>query len=619
MNHKNNFRLILLALVVITIQSCQDEPLDFDQPQQTEIEDNEFTVLGTKKDIPFKVENMQKAYEAILNNPTASQHPKDVRYQAKNSNSSRFTSGNYQINTTHYYVKFSPQDSIQYERIANDSILAVSDIPFEYDIETDGDKYQDPDYSGTDFTYYYSVVPVDYQLPSDVPYENIANLHFTKEDLIPDDASEIELQEVDFFHDLNTEALKQTNNLEEEKEELLYLFTNAQGQEEKLTWQEAQNRGLNINELIINFNEDDYEEQAKFFRRRKWTPSGTITVQEDAINQSVGVMGARVRVRKWGFLVIRKAHTNRDGYFQTSRTRTKRVKYALYFKNRRSGNIRRFTVKASSWFWNARDRGHRTHKRRAWRRHYTYGRRQFYGYVQNAAFDYYTRIAPQYGLSMPKDRMNINATYTRCASSQHRPAVLTLLPISRLRVTRRNSNCQYRGSDGIYATTVHELTHAGHQRMDAGMFSIFHSGSCNRAVLTESWAEGVETIVTNDRYNALTNNNYQSSNPDDNGGRWNFWRQELFAYQMNEYTPIVEDLIDDFNQFPNGDGSRVPLDNVDGYTLNQIQSAIDNCRDISCWQNKLNNNRPSGVTTAELNKLFQYVHYVRNGLSSPCN
>lgn len=545
---------------------------------------------------------MQKAYEAILNNPTASQFPRDIQYRKNNSTSARFTNGSYQITTTHHYIKFNPQDSLQYERIANDTILAVSDIPFEYDIDTEGAKYQDPDLAGTDFTYYYAVVPVDYQLPNDVPYENIANLHFTKEDLIPDDAPELELQKVDFFHDLNTEALKQTDNLEEEKEDLLYLFTNAQGQEEQMTWQDAQNRGLDLNELVINFNEDDYEEQAKFFRRRKWTPSGTITVQEDAINQSIGVNKVRVRVRKWGWLVIRKARTNINGYFQTSRTRTKRVKYAAYFNHRPD-----FTVKAGTWFWNARDRGHRTHKRRAWRRHYTYGRRQLYSFVHNAAYDYYKRIIQTYGLRHPGHNLKLSAKYNSCNSSTHRPAIA--LFHSRIRITRRNGNCVYRGSDGIYATTVHELTHAGHRNMDVGMFSIFESGSCNREVLTESWAEGVESIVTNDRYDVLTNNNYQSSNPADQLGRWNSFRQRQSALDMNEYTPIVEDLIDDFNQFPNsnGTGGRIPFDEVDGYTLNQIQSAIDNCRDINCWQNKLNNNRPTGVTSAELNNLFEYV------------
>ncbi len=49
-------------------------------------------------------------------------------------------------------------------------------------------------------------------------------------------------------------------------------------------------------------------------------------------------------------------------------------------------------------------------------------------------------------------------------------------------------------------------------------------------------------------------------------------------------------------------------------------NAIDNCRNISCWENKLNNNRPTGVTTSELNRLFDYVHYVRQyRLESPCN
>lgn len=46
--------------------------------------------------------------------------------------------------------------------------------------------------------------------------------------------------------------------MDEEKEELLYIFINSDGDEERLTWEEAQNRGLNLNQLIINFNEDDY-------------------------------------------------------------------------------------------------------------------------------------------------------------------------------------------------------------------------------------------------------------------------------------------------------------------------------------------------------------------------
>ncbi|GGW75666.1 hypothetical protein DFQ11_1312 [Winogradskyella epiphytica] len=569
--------------------------------------DDKYTVLGTQKKIPCSVENMAEAYQSILKNPTAVKHPDK----------------NYPINKTHLYVKFKPQDSIQYNKIVNDTILAVSDEPFEYEIANQGSIYLDPKANDTIFTFYYSVVPKDYQIPSEVPHEILKDLHFTSEDAIGETPSEKEENILDFYEDLNTEALKISDNLEEDEKKEHTYFQNDPS--ERLSYDDVKRLGLKVKDVQINYelepNDEDVEGEARLFRRRKWRPRGTITVQEDAINQNVGVMGARVRVRKWGWLVIRKAHTNRNGYFETSRTRTKRVKYALYFKNRRSGNIRRFTVKASSWFWNARDRGHRTHKRRAWRRHYTYGRRQFYGYVQNAAFDYYTRIAPQYGLSMPRDRINISAKYTQCASSEHRANVLTLLPVSRIKITRRskiNGNCVYRGSDGIYATTVHELTHAGHQRMDPGMFSIFHIGSCNRAILTESWAEGVETIITNDRYLSLEPNYLDSSN--DNIG-WNFTRQRDRVFEMDEYTPIVADLIDDYNQsieyaFLKPDP---PVDGVQGYTLNQIQNALDDCRDIDCWENNLRNYYFNS-TENNLNELFDYVRDVRNNnLSTPCN
>jgi hypothetical protein len=549
---------------------------------------------------------MQSAYQAILQNKTASQHPSDIQPIKKNSNAKDFINGNYQITTTHYYIKFSPQDSLQYERIANDSILAVSDTPFEYDIDTEGAKYQDPDYEGTDFTYYYSVVPLNYQLPNNVPYENIANLHFTKEDLIPEGAPETELQKVDFFHDLNTEALKLTDNLEDEKGQLLYLFVNSQGIEELLTWNEAQSRGLNLNELVINFNEDDYADEAKFWRRRKWWPDGTLTVYEDAINQNVGVMGAQINVRKWGWLVIRRANTNRDGYFKTSGTRTKRVKYACYFKHNPF-----FTVKAGTTFWNARDRGTRTRKRENWNRHYDYGVRQFYAFIQNASYDYYTRVIQDYNIYFPGLGMKIVGKNWYNTSSHSINDLGSLTYDIRITI---GADGIYRGSDGIYATTIHELTHQGHNNMDSGMFSVFYSGSNNRKILKESWAEGVETIVTNDRYSGLDSNYLNASN--DNIG-WNYRRQRNRVLEMNAYTPIVSDLIDDYNQSIEYSflSPNPPIDLVNGYSLNQIQDALDNCRDITCWENNLRDDY-FNTTESSLSQLFKYVKEVRDNASN---
>lgn len=331
------------------------------------------------------------------------------------------------------------------------------------------------------------------------------------------------------------------------------------------------------------------------------------------------MQGARIRVRKWGWLVIKQTNTNTNGYFRTSSTRTRRVKYTCIFKNRIGWSTNRFVVKAGTWFWNARDRSSETHTKREWKRHYTGGRNQFYAYVKNAAYDYYMRWASQYNITRPKTGISISANWNTCNSSQTRLAFYSELGISRIRITRRRSNCNYRGSDGIYASTIHELTHVAHRKMDPGMFSLFHAGSCNRAILKETWAEGVETELTNFRYLILTSGAYY--NASNNFLGWNFWRQQQRIDDMTEYTPLVKDLSDDYNQnneypFLN---PRPPIDRVEGYFLSQIEAALDGCRDLNCWKNNLKNMyyKPSEIF---LDELFDYTHFVRNNnLQSPCN
>lgn len=133
-------------------------------------------------------------------------------------------------------------------------------------------------------------------------------------------------------------------------------------------------------------------------------------------------------------------------------------------------------------------------------------------------------------------------------------------------------------------------------------------------MLRESWAEGVETIVINDRYKRL-NPNYKSSQPGDNGGRWNAGRQRQTAFQMDEYTPIVEDLIDNLNQGITPPNSGFPADRVIGYNLNQIQNALNKCRDINCWESKLRSNF-NNPTENNLSELFNYLRTVRNNASN---
>ena len=126
----------------------------------------------------------------------------------------------------------------------------------------------------------------------------------------------------------------------------------------------------------------------------------------------------------------------------------------------------------------------------------------------------------------------------------------------------------------------------------------------------ESWAEGVETVVTNNRYKNLNPSYFNNSN--DNIG-WNYLRQRDRILEMNEYTPIVADLIDDYNQSVKYSylNPKPPLDRVRNYNLQQIQKALDNCRTIDCWERNLKIYYHNS-SEQHLSELFNYMKGVLN-------
>ncbi|WP_430967360.1 hypothetical protein [Spongiimicrobium sp. 2-473A-2-J] len=593
MRYYKHLRPVVVAILVLgIIHSCkQDETIEL-KTEQLEILEHPklegMTQLGKKLEIPFTVENMQKAYNNMINNVSL-----------KKIVSLNKTKEKFNIEASHYYHRFLPRDTTEYLRLITDSILDIVNVPLHYEVIEAGEGFRDPSLPlEAPYSYQYSVFPVDYEFPKEIVHEKLEELYFPPEqktDLeedeipvyLPEDKTSRVLKAYGepFFEILETEVLKVTGNLD--KEELGSLdYIMASG--EKIGFDQLKKKGLSLEDVAIDYS--NYGEGS--LSARRWSPNGRVTVSEDAIgNRRVGVKGAEIKVRKWGFLVIKRARTNSSGYFRTSSTRTKRVKYAVYFNSPANFRVMQGTI-----FVAARHRGTRKYKRKSWNQHFTYGRAHLYSLVQNAALDYYTQHVPTYGLRRPR-YTTISAKYNRDVRSEHRPAINVFA--SDIRVTRISGG-RYRGSDGIYATTTHELTHASHRELDPGIFSVV-ARSCRRNMLMESWAEGVETIITNARYDRYNSNYFNDLN---NIG-WNDWRQRVQVKDMNEYTPIVIDLIDRFNQ--NTRNTRWPVDNVSGYSLRQIQAALDNSRSPSTWRNKLNNNRPPGVTTAELNQLFAYM------------
>lgn len=616
MKMKNRIPLLAVLLLVAFLQSCdQDNPTMILEESQTE-DDSGKIIVGDSLDIPYTVANMQTAFDNLLFNL------KSTSKQSKLAKTFKDGEG-IEILPSHYYYRFLPKDSTEYNQLANDTVLQVSNIPLHLKIEQEGDYYDDPEYDGDEnpesLSYLYAVVPYDHPIPENIHGELLDNYYFAPETAKEEPAEgEIEVKQPvnkttkdiltvdengEVFEYLELEALKLTNNLDEDELAVLRFHLPNDTTATLYNYEEAAQLGYEQKDLMMDLaSVESLLEQEILANRRKWNPSGKITVREDVVNKTVGVAGAEVKVRKWGLVVIRRAYTNQNGEFKTSSTSTKRVKYAVYFNN-----PLKFKVMAGTIFVEARHRGTRTYKKQSWNQQFSSGRGQFYALVHNAAYDYYTRVVPTYGLRRPRV-CRISAKYDLCGSSEHRPDILTLLPTSDIRVTRNskdiNKNCVYRGIDGIYATTVHELTHAGHRELDPGMFSVLYSNDCERLMLRESWAEGVETVVTNDRYKRLSSSYFNVSN--DNIG-WNYIRQTDRIFEMTEYTPIVADLIDNYNQSEKygNFNPRPPIDRVTNYTLQQIQRALDNCRTLDCWKNNLKNYY-SNPTEQYLSELFSY-------------
>lgn len=79
------------------------------------------------------------------------------------------------ISVTDYYVRFLPQDSIQFAKLRKDTSLTLFDFPLDYEIIQTGDYYHDPAINGP-YTWLYTRVPKDYVFPENIKHEVLDEL-----------------------------------------------------------------------------------------------------------------------------------------------------------------------------------------------------------------------------------------------------------------------------------------------------------------------------------------------------------------------------------------------------------------------------------------------------------
>jgi hypothetical protein len=140
-----------------------------------------------------------------------------------------------------------------------------------------------------------------------------------------------------------------------------------------------------------------------------------------------------------------------------------------------------------------------------------------------------------------------------------------------------------------------------------------------RRLIVESWAEGVETIVTNDRYRAIDANYFRIEN---RFLGWNNIRQrqsptapETSGRRMSEYTPLFIDLNDTLNQqlrYPTL-SPLPPMDRVSGYSIAEMQRSLEGVRNLDDLHRIILSDHEN-PTEENLSDLFDYAQEVLDNM-----
>ena len=310
-----------------------------------------------------------------------------------------------------------------------------------------------------------------------------------------------------------------------------------------------------------------------------WTPKGTIIVWDNDLGW-IPLVQASVHAR-W-FTHIETDLTNENGYFETSQFRYE-VNYAIKWERAdfdiRSGNW------DQAWYSGPKQRGD-------WNLEIGQGGMSWiYAHIHRGAYIYY--YANTYGIKTPpldggllNQRIHIGAMENSGRSHYYDFNKFWLSP--QIKIYAYTDAGNWETGESIFGTTIHELAHASHWEIGYNYGQYVVDAIFSEPFLPESWAYGVESVITSNTYG---NNWYQDqgiplSSILGNGG----------------YTPIVWDMIDNFNQRTNY-GVAYPIDNVSDYSLTQLENALYNNNTWTSWRDAIINNYDN-PSESYLNELF---------------
>lgn len=485
---------------------------------------------------PYTILNMQIALDSLIAN------------NELNCDVSKFN-----IRVTHKYIKFKPQDSIQFGQLIQDTTLILFDYPMDRKLTKAGTYYKDPSLTEEQPNFQWTCVPVGKVLPSGIPYDLLADLYLPEED-----SQLVQYYETAFdecITKLIETSLKLTGNLDTTE-----------------------------NRTTVTSGGYQYKKLPT-----KWTPAGRIRLSDDVLNNTTGLRGVKARAHRW--FEVREQLTDVNGDFNVGHHFRYDVNYSIKWE-RNDYNIRSGRH-GQAYFNGPKQKGN-------WNLDILNGVSWHYGQVHRGAFEYYYNN--QTGLRSPPtigflgSRLSIGL-FDDCDRANYRHwQRLWLGP--EIRMYTKRPNCAARNSQEQFRTIIHELAHASH-------FNISHWHFRNSAnMVQESWALGAAWAFERLRYPADVINfqNLRLQNaPLIDGVRF-----DVVNWGERQYTPVVIDLVDNDNQratwgFGNTD---FPIDNVSGYSIRNIEDALVQKRTMDAWRDQLKTNKPNLVTDTQVDDLF---------------
>ncbi len=574
-----HFNFLILGVLAITLilSSCKkddltaiDNKIAIEKPAIQQKEGP--IVLGRQLQDPYSLKNMKQAY---LNLKTGNANTLDLHIQP-----------------THTYSRYLPKNEEEWGILKSDTTIVWYDYPLDYEIVNLGTTYHDPSLPENAITWQYCVIPVGYNMP-DIQHELLYEVYIPEKDENTGLKSSSAAKQ--FLLALEHESVKLTGNLPENENGLKstsgLLPAEWTPKGTIKVWDDVIGSTTTYTQVFDHYEYYDCDEgdpiQAAQAVQHVVLPPEDQCQRAVYRYESTTVTGSYIPLvqatvhARW-FTHIETDLTDDKGDFETSKFNYE-VNYAIKWE-RADFDIRSDNW-GQAWYNGPKQKGD-------WKLNISKGGMSWvYAHIHRGAYTYY--YANTYGIkSPPKDgkflKQRIHFGGMDGAGRAHYYDFNKFFTTPQIKIYRNNSSGIENNSENLFSDAVHELAHASHWEIGYTYSQYVVDAIFSEPFLPESWARGVEAVITSNIYG-------------------NIWAQDQRVVLSDilgngGYTPIVWDLMDDFNQREHH-GNNYPIDNVSGYTLVQLENALYGNFTWTSWREGIRNNYVN-PSESYLNELF---------------